>query len=265
MKKIFRLSIIIAVVYIIIGISFYLLQDVILFHAKPLEKAYQFSFEQPFEETNVDRGNRNLNFVKFKESSTRKGIVIYFHGNRRNIERYARFTPTFTKHGYEVWMPDYPGFGKSTGKRTEQIMYNDATYLYSLALIEVPAENIVIYGKSIGTGVASFLAANQKSKLLILETPYYSISELVKHYMPVYPVDILLKYKFPIFDNLKKVDEPILMFHGTEDEVIPFKQAIKLKQENEKAELILIEKGKHNTLPQHPPFIKALDSVLVKI
>jgi uncharacterized protein len=262
MKKFFRLLIILFIVYVVIGILFFLFQDVILFHARSLDKEYQFSFEQPFEEVNVDRGDRNLNFVKFKTGSARKGIVLYFHGNRRNLERYARFSSSFTKHGYEVWMPDYPGFGKSTGNRTEEAMYSDASFLYSMALKEVPAENIIIYGKSIGTGVASYMASMEKSKALILETPYYSINKLVQYYMPVYPVDFLLKYKFPQHDYIKNVEEPVIMFHGTKDEVIPYKHSQKLKQENQNAKLILIEKGKHNNLPSFLPFRNALDSIL---
>jgi uncharacterized protein len=264
MKKISRAFIIVVVIYFFIGILFYLLQDAILFHPKPLDKEHQFSFEQPFEEVNTDRGQRNLNFIKFKTGYLRKGIVLYFHGNRRNIERYARFSSTFTNQGYEVWMPDYPGFGKSTGKRTEDAMYNDASFLYSLALNDVPAENIIIYGKSIGTGVASFLASNKKSKILFLETPYYSIPELVQYYMPIYPVNFLLNYKFPIHEYLKNVEEPIVIFHGTKDEVIPYKQAEKLKQENQNAKLVLIEKGKHNNLPSFMPFINTMDSILKK-
>jgi uncharacterized protein len=137
-------------------------------------------------------------------------------------------------------------------------------FLYSLALKEVPAENIIIYGKSIGTGVASFLASNEKSKILILETPYYSIPKLVQYYMPIYPVNFLLKYKFPIHEYLKNVEEPVVMFHGTKDEVIPYKQAEKLKQENQNAKLVLIEKGKHNNLPSFMPFINTMDSILKK-
>ncbi|MGI8599577.1 MAG: alpha/beta hydrolase [Chitinophagaceae bacterium] len=265
MKKILRPVIILVVVYISIGILFYLLQDVILFHAKSLIKEHQFSFDQPFEEINIDRGDRNLNVVKFKTDFNRKGIVLYFHGNRQNIERYSRFTPVFTSKGYEVWMPDYPGFGKSTGKRTEQAMYSDASFLYAMALKEVPAENIIIYGKSVGTGVASFLASNEESKALVLETPYYSIEKLVQYYMPIYPVDLLLKYKFPVHEYLKNVDEPVFMFHGTKDEVIPYKQAIQLKQENQKVKLILIENGKHNNLPNFKLFINTLDSLLNKL
>jgi uncharacterized protein len=78
MKKISRAVIIFVVIYFFIGILFYLLQDAILFHPKPLDKEHQFSFEQPFEEVNIDRGNRNLNFIKFKTGSTEKALYFTF-------------------------------------------------------------------------------------------------------------------------------------------------------------------------------------------
>jgi alpha-beta hydrolase superfamily lysophospholipase len=61
-----------------------------------------------------------------------KGVVLYFHGNKRNIERYASFAPYFTRNNYDVWMIDYPGFGKSTGERTEKILYRDALQKHGL-------------------------------------------------------------------------------------------------------------------------------------
>jgi alpha-beta hydrolase superfamily lysophospholipase len=99
---------------------------------------------QPFQELNVPVGDRNLNIVKFGTGATKKGIVLYFHGNMRNIERYASYAKTFTKAGYELWMMDYPGFGKSTGKLTEEILYRDAALMYGMAREEVAAGEIII-------------------------------------------------------------------------------------------------------------------------
>ncbi len=103
----------------------------------------------------------------------------------------------FTRNKYEVWMMDYPGFGKSTGKLTEQIMYDDAATLYQMARARFSKDSIIIYGKSLGTGVASQLASVKDCKRLILETPYYSIEALMKHYAFIYPVSLMAKYHFP--------------------------------------------------------------------
>jgi hypothetical protein len=179
-----------------------------------------------------------------------------------NVEHYRQYPGYFTKQGYEIWMMDYPGFGKSTGKRSEAVMYNDALLMYNKAREELSADSIIIYGKSIGTGVAAYVASKQDCKKLLLETPYYSIDALAKHYFPIYPVMPMTRYAFPIYDYLKKVKAGITIFHGTKDEVIPYIQALKLKEENPDIELITIENGEHNNLSTFPLYQQKLDSLL---
>ena len=85
-------------------------------HPKRLPPDYKFQFNFPFKEINIPFNKKdNLNLVQFFPDQVSKGVVLYFHGNRENINRYAKYAANFTKHGYEVWMTDYPGFGKTTG------------------------------------------------------------------------------------------------------------------------------------------------------
>ena len=252
-------------IYIIMGIALYFLQERFLFHPQKLPQDHVFSFSIPFKEINLTVNNdKNLSIVQFTvPDPVRKGVVLYFHGNLRNIERYARFASNFTKNNYEVWMMDYPGYGKSTGKRTEQIMYEDAKNLYKMARARFAKDSIIIYGKSLGTGVASYLASVKDCKRLILETPFCSIESLFSHYAFIYPVNWMSKYHFPTYLNLEKVDAPVTIFHGTSDEVIPYSQSKRLmKIAKAGAELITIEKGEHNNLNDYPLFHQKLDSVL---
>lgn len=250
------------VFYIIGGIVLYFLQDLIIFHPKALPEKYSFKFKQPFKELNIKPGNgRNLNIVQFFPKEKAKGVVLYFHGNMTNIERYARYAPMFTKNNYEVWMIDYPGYGKTTGKRTEQMMYDDGILFYELATKQTPAENIFLYGKSLGTGVASYVASNKPCKQLILETPYYSMTSMSRHYVPIYP-QALMKYSFPINEYLQKVNVPVTIFHGTADEIIPYKQSSKLKKELPHVDLFTVPRGTHNNLYRFPGVIQKIDSLL---
>src|SRR5688500_7923859 len=111
-----RLFKIVIIIYCSLGIAFYYLQENFLFHPVPLSADYAYHFSRPFREVNFRINmNENLSVVQFfPEDSVRKGVVLYFHGNRQNINRYAKFADNFTRYGYEVWMPDYPGFGKTT-------------------------------------------------------------------------------------------------------------------------------------------------------
>jgi alpha-beta hydrolase superfamily lysophospholipase len=251
-----------AIIYIAGGIILYFIQDLILFHPAALPKTHSFAFAQPFKEVNIQVQNRNLSIVQFTTNSNKKGIVLYFHGNRQNIERYGKFAPAFTKNGYEVWMMDYPGFGKTTGKRTEQVMYDDAFLVYKTAIKETLPQNIIIYGKSLGTGIAANLALKYKCQQLILETPYYSLPSLAKAKFPIYPTGLLVKYSFPVYRFLPGVNAPVTILHGTSDEVIPYSQAKLLKKENPATNLVTITNGRHNDLAQHNIFQKTLDSLL---
>lgn len=263
-KKIRKWLKIVIVFYVVTGAGLYFLLEKILFHPQKLSAEYIYNFQIPFKEINLPvNKEKNLSIVQFiVPDSVCKGVVLYFHGNRKNIERYSSYAINFTKNNYEVWMIDYPGFGKSTGKRTEQIMYDDAAIIYQIAKARFSKDSILIYGKSLGTGVASQLASVKDCKRLILETPYYSIDALINHYAFIYPVSWMTKYHFPSYKYFEKIETPITLFHGTKDEVIPYSHSVKLAKEKPAVELISIEKGKHNNLNDFPLFHQQLDSIL---
>ena len=264
-KILFRWIKVIVLLYSIIGIALFYLQEYFLFHPKALPGDHQYHFDAPFVEIDLPFSNTDtINMVKFfPKDSTRKGVVIYFHGNKENIERYAKFATNFTKNGYEVWMEDYPGFGKSVGQRTDKILYQQAVQIYKLALTKYHKDSIVIYGKSFGTGIASYLAAVSEAKQLILETPYYSIPALYSCYAPIYPSERMAKYKIPSNEYLMEVKYPVTIFHGTNDGVIPYRCAVKLKAVLKSTDqFITIDGGTHQNLNEFPLFHQKLDSLL---
>ena len=265
-KKAWKWFKIIALVYFMIGILLFFLQDKFIFHPTKLPADYKYQFNIPFREIDLAvTAEKNLSIVQFTvPDSVRKGVVLYFHGNRTNINRYAKYASNFTRNGYEVWMMDYPGYGKSTGKRSEKILYSDALLLYKMAISKVSAEHIIIYGKSLGTGIAAQLASVRDCKKLILETPYYSMDALAKHYFFMYPVMPMTKYSLPTYQHFEYIKAPVTIFHGTKDAVIPYKQAKWLAEKKPGTELITLEKGKHNNLPDFPLFQQKLDSLLSK-
>jgi pimeloyl-ACP methyl ester carboxylesterase len=256
-----RALFVLIVIYFLAGLLLYFTQDLFLFHPRKLSRDHQFRFSQPFIEENILIDGRNLNIIKFQPRSKPKGVVLFFHGNMENIEHYNQYVPIFTGKDYSLWMVDYPGFGKSTGKRTEERMYRDAIFIYEQAIKQFDPSQISIYGKSIGTGVASYLASVKIADQLILESPYYSIEALASHYLPVYPVSLLTNYSFPIHAYLQRSKMRTTIFHGTDDEVVPYAQSVKLVKENPNIELVTIKGGKHNNLAGYPSYIAKLDSL----
>ncbi len=264
-KIIFRWLKVIIILYSAIGIALYYLQEKFIFHPEKLSAAYVYDFKVPFEEVNIPFNNTDtINMIKFfPHDSVRRGVVVYFHGNRQNIERYAKFAANFTKAGYEVWMEDYPGFGKSTGERTEKKMYQQALQVQKMAAAKYGKDSIIIYGKSFGTGIASYVAANSNNRRLILETPYYSIPSLFSCYAPIYPTASMSTYQIPVYKFLPDVHYPITIFHGTSDYVIPYPNAARLKKILKPGdEFITIEKGGHHNLNDLDLVKQKLDSLL---
>ncbi|MBS1653574.1 MAG: alpha/beta fold hydrolase [Bacteroidetes bacterium] len=252
-------------IYIGGGMALYFLQDAILFHPVQLNRNHRYDFSQPHIEINIPiNETTNLNVIRFLTTDSQaKKIVLYFHGNKKNISWYAKYAPYFTKHGYEVWMIDYPGFGKSTGKLTEQILYDWAGQLYKFAKSRFPSDSIIIYGKSMGTGIAAELASKNPCQQLILETPYYDFPSVVKHYLPIYPVSKMLHYQLPTHEYIAKVTAPITIFHGTSDWIVTYSNSLRLQKLLKPGdELITIKGGSHNDLFDFRETTDKLDSLL---
>jgi uncharacterized protein len=264
-KKIFFWIKIIIIVYCLIGMALYYLQEKLIFHPEVLAENHQFNFPFPFKEVNLPYTRQStINIVQFPPAdSVVKGVVLYFHGNGQNISRYAAHAPLFTKNNYAVWMIDYPGYGKSTGELTEQMLYDWAEIFYKLARARFPKEKIILYGRSLGTGIATQLASVRDCKALILEAPYYSLPSLAATKAPVYPVNQMIKYKLPTWKYLQEVTAPVTIFHGTNDRLIPISQAKRLqpflKQHDE---LIPVKDAGHNNVMFYEQYTKKLDSVL---
>ena len=259
---------IIFIIYVGAGIALYFLQDDFLFQSTPLPADYKFAFKDSFEEQQLQINNSTMiDIIKFAPAAgmQKKGVVIYCHGNYENINHYAYVAPNFTKHGYAVWMMDYPGYGKSTGTLTEDSLYYEVLQVYKIARgMGYTPDSIIIYGRSLGSGLAAQLASVRDCKMLILESPYYSINNLCSHYAWIYPISLMIHYKIPTNEYLKKVTAPVIIFHGTDDGTIPYSNAEKLRDEVFKKgdTLIPIEGGDHNNLNDFPQMHKSLDSLL---
>jgi len=266
-KKMGKWLAVLLMVYVVAGVLLYLLQNKLLLHPETLPRDQAYIFSSPFEERKVVYDSSTMfDIVRFKplNDSLKKGAVIYFHGNMNNILYYAHFADNFTKHGFEVWMMDYPGFGKSTGELTESLLYTEADEVYKMVRAAgFTKDSVIIYGKSLGTGIATELASRRNCKRLVLESPYYSISNVAAHYAWMYPVDWMSDFKIPTYEYIQKVVAPITIFHGTADGTIPYSNTQKLQSFLKPGdEVIPIEGGGHNDLNDFSLMKRKLDSLL---
>jgi alpha-beta hydrolase superfamily lysophospholipase len=261
--KLFR---IILTVYMLIGVLLYFLQDAILFHPVTLNRSHRFNFPLQHTDIRIPVNEKDtISVVHFSTSlDTARGVVLYFHGNKRNISWYAKYIPHFTKHGYEVIMIDYPGYGKSTGKLTEKKLYDWALQVYKMAIKKFSAEQIIIYGKSMGTGIATQLASIRDCKRLILETPYYDFPSVIKAYLPIYPVSWMIHYQIPTWQYMPNVTAPITILHGTSDWIVRYKNTKRLSTFLKPGdEVVTVNGASHNNLYSYPLVTAKLDSLFL--
>jgi pimeloyl-ACP methyl ester carboxylesterase len=249
-------------------------QESLIFYPEILPPDYPFAFSEPFEEVTVPVEAAALNALLFKAKnkgtdfkSVPTGIVLYFHGNAGSLRTWGDVARDFTSRGYDILIPDYRGFGKSTGTITnEKQLLDDGLAVYRTLTKTWPENMIIVYGRSIGTGVATFVARSGKPRMLILESPFLSLVDLASHHYPLLPrslIAMFLKYPQRTDRRIGEVACPVYLFHGTQDDIIPFDHSAGLEVLiRSPHRLIRIEGGGHNNLSDYGAFNRELDQIL---
>jgi hypothetical protein len=149
--------------------------------------------------------------------------IVYFHGNAGKLENRIHKLNHFKDMDVNFLIIAWRGFSGNAGKPSEEGLYNDGSsaieWLKNMGLVE---EDIIIYGESLGTGIATQIAQNKNFAGLILETPFTSMIEAAKNFYPYFPVSILLKDKYKNDQKIKNIKIPVLVMHGEADQIVPF-------------------------------------------
>lgn len=250
--------------YLFISVLLYILQDYLMFKPEKLPADFQFYYEnQETEEYNVEtRDGAVINGLRFKAKDP-KGVVFYLKGNSKSIKGWGKFAVDFTRHGYDVLMVDYRGFGKSTGRRTQKAIKRDMQVVYEKIRQKVDEKYIILYGRSLGSGFAAKLASMNNPRMLILDAPYYSLRHVAKKYIPFMPLSLLLKFPMPTYKWLRYVQCPIHIIHGTDDHLIPYKSSVKLsKIKPRQTTLYTVIGGGHKNLNTFESYHKMLQDII---
>lgn len=255
--------IVIVIIFTTISVAMYFIQDTMIFHAEKLPSNYQFSFANNFEEFNLkSEDGEKLNGLLFK-TETPKGVVLFYHNHSGNIEHWSRAASVMLSLNYDVLLNDYRGFGKSTGKYNEKLMLKDSLLWYDLMLKYYKKDEIVVYGRGIGATFATFVASVNQPKLLILESPVYSLYMTTKAHYPYLPVKLISKYRFDTFKYITNVPCKIFIFHGKKNELVPYSNSEMLNNlVAENSELVLIEDGNHYNLINNEVYIEKINQIL---
>lgn len=237
----------------------------IVFRPSELDSSYVFRFSRPFEEFFIEtEPGANINIIKFSVKNP-KGSILYLHGNKDNLIRWGEVASQLSVYGYNIYVFDYRGYGKSSGSPSEGGVLHDSEVIFNKINQKFPDEHWIFYGRSLGTGIAAYLSSKCKPKGLILESPYYSMEELITHYYFPYPwYD--QKITIPTHSYLKESSFPVLILHGTDDQIVPIEEGQKLFHsiQRTRSSMVTIEHGTHDDLSGHDEYRKAIQNFLYK-
>lgn len=181
-----------------------------------------------------------------------RASLLFLHGNAGNISHRLDSINIFHQLGLSVLIIDYRGYGKSTGNPSEQGTYVDAETGWDYLLKEkhIVSDNIIIFGRSLGGAVATWLAEKHPPAGLIVESSFTSVSDMGKHYYPYLPTSLLARIKYSSIGRIANVKSPTLFIHSKDDEIIPYIHGKQLFTEALKdtttAKLFLDTIGGHN-------------------
>jgi hypothetical protein len=215
------------IVYVLIVGALFLFQRKMLYfpHAQmELPAAYNVTMAQ---ETLIAEDGTKL--VVWKHAPQEgMPVILYFHGNAGNLSFRAEKFNAFVEAGFGVYALSYRGYGGSEGSPSEQAIYADARALIVDVTQTYPLERIVLYGESLGTGVATQMATEFAAKATVLEAPFTSIAARAQEIYWFIPVSPLLKDRFDSLSKLAEVKTPLLIFHGGKDRIVPIHHGKKL-------------------------------------
>jgi uncharacterized protein len=263
MKSVLMIFVFIFGLYILLCCLAFFFQEKLIFFPQKLTKDYKFPFSQRFEEILIQANDHeNLHGLLFKTEKP-KGLIFYLHGNAGSLAGWGEVAEVYMRLQYDVFLLDYRGYGKSGGRiQKEDQLFSDVQAAYTEMLKWYKHEQIIVLGYSIGTGPAAWIASHNNPKMLILQSPYYSLTDVVKHTVPFVPT-FLLRYRLETFRYLKNCAMPVALIHGDMDEVIPYSHSVRLQTLLKSSDVLITLRGQsHNGMTSNPDYLKAIRQIL---
>ena len=224
-KKMYILSIVglAVLIYLIISLILYSSQRSLLYH--PTENNYSGDMLTVSIEKIKIKNDDNIELLAwYHEKNIEKyKTILFLHGNAGSLENRIHKINHFNEMNVNFLIISWRGFSGNEGKPTEEGLYKDARSAVKWLIKKgVKKENIIIYGESLGTGVATEISQNESFAGIILESPFTSMVAAGKSKYPIFPIGLLLKDKYESDKKIKNIKSPVLVMHGEADTIVPF-------------------------------------------
>ena len=247
----------IIVIYLSVLIILFIFQRNLMYH--PQENNYfGDKLEVEIEKVNITTiDNINLLGWFHKKDLNKFKTIIYFHGNAGTLDNRIHKLNHFKDMEVNFLIIAWRGFSGNQGSPSEKGLYIDGQSAVNWALKKgVIEEDIILYGESLGTGIATEIAQHKNFAGVILETPFTSMINAAKEFYPYIPVNLLLKDRFENYKKIKNINSPILIMHGERDTIVPFIMGEKMYQ--------LANEPKYSYFTKHDDHMMVYDEVMIK-
>ena len=262
-KKILQIFLVLFFVYLIFLAFLYFYQRNLLYH--PNENNYSGdNLTVKVEEVKIPTSdNLKLNGWFHKKNLSDYKTIIYFHGNAGTLENRIHKLNRFEDVDVNFLIISWRGFSGNKGKPTEDGLYTDGKSAVKWVMEQgVKEESIILYGESLGTGIALEISQNKNFAGVILETPFTSMVEKEKKFYPYIPVSLLLKDRYENEKKVIKINIPIMIMHGEKDTIVPFSMGKKIFEIANKPKYSYFTKHDNHMMEYDDQLINALKKFL---
>ena len=241
----------------------YFRQESLIFHPVTLPADFRFSLPG-VEEKTVQVPGATLSALHLRLPNP-NGMVFFLHGNSGNLQSWFTSVDFYRRTNFDLFILDYRGFGKSTGTiDSEAQLHADVRAAWDSVASQYADRKRVIYGRSLGTGLAAKLAADVQPDLTVLVSPYVSLADIGKLRYPWLP-QFVMRYSMYTDGWLPMITRPVFILHGDLDSVIPIQQGEQLKQIRGGSEMLVVKGAGHNDIQQFPAYLDGLAERLQKL
>ncbi|MEE8614812.1 MAG: alpha/beta fold hydrolase [Roseateles sp.] len=241
--------------------ALWLQQEALLFHPVPLPADAPLASAPDVQEHFVDVPGARLSVLQLRLPAPR-GVVFFLHGNGDNLQTWFVNTDFYRWAGFDLVMMDYRGYGKSTGRiESEAQLHADVEAVWRSVAPRYQGLHLVLYGRSLGTGLAAALATQLQPDLTVLVSPYLSLAALAREHYPWVPPQIV---RYPLRSDLAvaRIRSPLLIVHGDRDTLIPMTHAERLQALAPAAQLVRIAGAGHGDVHEFPAYKQLLADAL---
>ncbi|NNU43733.1 alpha/beta hydrolase [Ramlibacter montanisoli] len=242
-------------------------QESLMFYPVPLPADYPLAQEPDVHERTVQVKGATLSVLHLQNRDAR-GVVFFLHGNAGNLAGWFSNADFYRQAGFDLVMPDYRGFGKSTGHiASAHDLREDVRAVWDAVAAQYAGKRVVLYGRSLGSGLAADLARQLAERgrapdLTVLVSPYTSIRALTREFYPWVP-PALIRYPLDTAAHLPHIRGPVLLVHGENDTLIGVHHAHRLKEVLPSARLLVLPGSGHNDVHDHPSYRPVLREALL--